>query len=93
MDGVAVVSAIMSAKQPQEAARELSKITQSFFSSPSFLKNPTSGPLTEKEIILSVASLLTKVRETGPVVHQVYIHFLYIILWHINVFAKVLNYL
>ncbi|THH09804.1 hypothetical protein EW145_g1762 [Phellinidium pouzarii] len=72
LDGVAVVSAIMASRQPREAARELSNIVRAYTSSslPVF-SGPSTASLKALGIIQAAAGLLAKIREAGPLIHQI----------------------
>ncbi|KAI5120643.1 hypothetical protein M0805_007980 [Coniferiporia weirii] len=72
LDGVAVVSAIMASRQPREAAREISTVVRAFLSSaPPIFSTPSAASLQAQGIIHASAALLAKIRETGPLIHQI----------------------
>lgn len=74
LDGVAVVSAVMASTRPFIAAEGLSKVVKAFLSSPPLLSAPNTQSLHAEGIVKAVASLLSKLREKGPVIHQVRVY-------------------
>ena len=72
LDGIAVVSDIMASKTPFDSAKSLSKVISSFDATTPISPNLTDiNTMDIKSILNAAASLLTKVREYGPLVHQV----------------------
>ncbi|EJD03055.1 HK-domain-containing protein [Fomitiporia mediterranea MF3/22] len=70
LDGVAVVSALMASKKPHDSAKGLSDIVRAFLSSPTQISR-FEAPSKAEIIVKAVADLLSNIRETGPVIHQI----------------------
>lgn len=67
-----MVSAIMASKQPREAARELFRTLHGFLAPPAARYCvPPVASIDAQHIVRGAAELLTKLREVGPVIHQV----------------------
>lgn len=82
LDGIAVVSEIMSSQNPEVPATCLSKVLHSFQTRMSAivprgcvlasgLYDENGRPSTHFTILEGVQALMTKIRETGPLVHHV----------------------
>lgn len=76
LDGVAVISAIVSASDPEAAARQLSAQVTSFkrahsFAMPPFTPFAPSGSGALAQMLETVGELLHTVRKTTPLVHQI----------------------
>lgn len=82
LDGIAVVSEIVSSQNPENTAACLSKVLHSFRAQMSAivprgcvlasgLYDENGRPSKHFAILEGVQTLMTKIRETGPLVHQV----------------------
>lgn len=76
LDGVALISAIVSSSDPEKAARQLSDQVASFkrtnsFDMPPFSPFAPSGPDALATMLETVGELLHTVRKTTPLVHQI----------------------
>lgn len=68
LDGVAIVSAIMAADDPQAAAEEFARLMKS---PPAFAVNPRASRVNEVEALLNeVPSVVRKMVELHPLVHN-----------------------
>lgn len=81
LDGVAVVSEIIASRNPKEAASRLAGIIQAFraefaivqgWTFESKLYGQNDAPPTTDEILDRVVKLMAKIKELGPLVHQVW---------------------
>ncbi|XP_006457334.1 hypothetical protein AGABI2DRAFT_229699, partial [Agaricus bisporus var. bisporus H97] len=80
LDGVAVVSEIIASRNPKEAASRLAGIIQAFraefaivqgWTFESKLYGQNDAPPTTDEILDRVVKLMAKIKELGPLVHQI----------------------
>jgi thiamine-phosphate diphosphorylase/hydroxyethylthiazole kinase len=67
LDGIAVVSAIMAAKDPKKAASDLCELVAT---PPPFATNPSTMPLTHEHIIRKIPELVKRLAGKKPLCHN-----------------------